>query len=236
MKCSEALEQMLVAEPSELRGGAHSALARHVAGCPRCVAVAARIAGDTELLASALAADAVDEERRSAGVRVARSGMHRVRGVRFLQAGLAAAALALVSLPFVEREQGAAVQEPAVDAVDAPQGVVAPSANPVAGSSSTPSTSPAARTAMSTTAGQALDLGRDISRDLRPYEPVRFAAVPQPVVSLAASDPAAGDPVPATDPPSGLPHQHVTVVPEAGERALVARTSDPRITVVWLYR
>ena len=91
MTCEHALELMLEADPAELSGGGDSPLAAHIAGCGRCAAVAAALAGelaelDDELAAFAAAGDAdAAADRALAAIRsAARSGgpdVGRVRAV-----------------------------------------------------------------------------------------------------------------------------------------------------------
>lgn len=55
MNCDTALDRMLEAEPSELRGDTGSTLGRHLAGCPRCRRVAGVLATAMESLDTTLA-------------------------------------------------------------------------------------------------------------------------------------------------------------------------------------
>ena len=55
MTCDEALDRMLEADPAELRGEAETGLARHIAGCHRCRAVAAAMLEETAAVDDALA-------------------------------------------------------------------------------------------------------------------------------------------------------------------------------------
>lgn len=52
--CDDALQALLEAEPSELRGEGESALAAHVRTCPRCAAVAGELVAGEGALARAL--------------------------------------------------------------------------------------------------------------------------------------------------------------------------------------
>lgn len=54
MRCETALERMLEAEPAELRGEVDTEMARHIAGCARCGAVAAAMLAEANALDAAL--------------------------------------------------------------------------------------------------------------------------------------------------------------------------------------
>lgn len=54
MRCDEALERMLEAEPAELRGETDTELAAHIAGCDRCAAVAAAMLEEADVVDAAL--------------------------------------------------------------------------------------------------------------------------------------------------------------------------------------
>ncbi|HEX6314895.1 MAG TPA: hypothetical protein VFZ73_08550 [Gemmatimonadaceae bacterium] len=66
MTCDTALELLLDAEPSELDGRDATLLGMHLRGCARCGRVAARVVGDTRLLAHAMSAAPVRHVRRRA--------------------------------------------------------------------------------------------------------------------------------------------------------------------------
>jgi hypothetical protein len=56
VNCRRALDEMLTADPSALRGTPGGDLARHLAGCPRCAAVADALAAETRALEAGLRA------------------------------------------------------------------------------------------------------------------------------------------------------------------------------------
>ncbi len=66
MMCEMALQEMLIAEPAELRGGGATPLERHLAECERCGAVASAIVAGTASAGHMLG------ERRSARRRTRR--------------------------------------------------------------------------------------------------------------------------------------------------------------------
>ncbi|MGE0439962.1 MAG: hypothetical protein AB7S39_05685 [Gemmatimonadales bacterium] len=117
MNCRDAREQLLDAEPADLRAGSDRPLAGHLVACERCRAIADGILDQTAALATGLgsltprveAATAI----RAAGAEAAR---RRRQGFRLTVAGLAAAAavvLVAISLrPATSPPPGPAVQSP----------------------------------------------------------------------------------------------------------------------------
>jgi hypothetical protein len=222
MRCHEALERLLVADDDELAGESSSSLGVHVAGCGRCGAVAARLRQDTSAIAMAVARDDARDlaRRRSPSIPA---------WTRMLPLGVAAGVAALML-----RTPGTADDAPVRDPAPA---VAGPSTSDVAPSpaSDEPAPPPVATSRAARTPRAAADLGRDVSRDLRPFEPVRLGGHDAVSAGPVTNRQVIVDAVEVEN-AARAPGQHVSVVPPAGERALVARTSDPRITVVWLYR
>jgi hypothetical protein len=71
MSCTDARDALLVAEPSELRGGGDSPLAAHLESCIACRAMAARLSRDLGRLRSAVVqASNVRRRRRRAALMV----------------------------------------------------------------------------------------------------------------------------------------------------------------------
>ena len=86
MNCNEARQALLDAEPAELSGTGDSELARHLAGCAECSALARAVLEDLRVMDTAL--------QQMATTRPARRAAPRQRPVRWLAAGLAVAAVA----------------------------------------------------------------------------------------------------------------------------------------------
>ena len=131
MNCTTALETMLDAEPVELSGLGTGALARHVATCARCHAVAQQLAADTRLL--------------TASIPIRTSRTHRSIAtwsrISLVPAGLIAALLLVIA-------RGApddSVELPSV-AVPSPVAATVPASAPSASTVITPVRSPAMRT------------------------------------------------------------------------------------------
>jgi anti-sigma factor RsiW len=95
MNCTEARELLLDAEPAELDGAGPSELARHLAGCPECAALARVILDDMQAMDAAL--------NRLATTKRPQRAVPRRPAVRWLAAGLAAAAV-LTGILLARRE------------------------------------------------------------------------------------------------------------------------------------
>ncbi len=94
MKCTDARDAILIADPSELSGEASTELSRHLRDCAACAAAAATIVEHTEALRRAL--DASAPSRGPAVVLRRTSGRRR----RWLVAAPALAAAGLAALLF----------------------------------------------------------------------------------------------------------------------------------------
>lgn len=94
MKCSDARDAMLIADPSELLGETPTALSQHIRDCTACAAAAATIVEHTETLRRAL--DAGAPSRPPAVILRRPSGRRR----RWLVAAPALAAAGLAALLF----------------------------------------------------------------------------------------------------------------------------------------
>ena len=104
MKCADAVELILEADPPELRGKGESDLARHIRTCPKCRAVAQVVLEEEQVLAREMveAVPLQDMERiLDLGLAPEPGVGHKLRG-RFRKAGYAliplAAAAALVGV------------------------------------------------------------------------------------------------------------------------------------------
>lgn len=233
MNCDLVLERMLAADLNHRAFEADPALARHLDGCVRCRSVVSALRSDTTALATAVAA------RRAVPV----GGSTRRAWGAGLAPRFAAAAVALsVGLGWWFTTD----KEPAADEfVVAPAVVrdVAPWASTELAMTGVPLTgtgAPSRRAskprgvriapAIGTEDFDAVPLlGREIGQEVKAFvvAGVSVTSVRSvPVMALAF------DPVNFAD-SSRSPE--ITVTPASGTRALVARTSDPRITVIWLY-
>lgn len=233
MTCTVVLEQILDADLEALEGRGGSDVAVHVRGCPRCAAVARQLLADTRSLA--VAAQPASMMRGRARER---AGLLAPPAVR-LAVGIAAAALIAV----VWRGVGAGASAP-------PAPTLALGAAPIASASratsvSSPATLPAPRAVNPMAAERQRSAATHRSREDigRPFPPAarvvaaRVEAAPVAVpVRLRAG-------LPST--PAGTyraaPRGHaargadVAVDPMPGTQAMVMRTADPAVTVVWLY-
>lgn len=106
MTCDVALEQMLEADPEHLLPGGTSALADHLAGCPRCRAVADELTAGTALLAARLDRVPVESTVDASLLAVrSRRRLARRRPMRAVLWPLAAAAV-LTVLVVADRARG----------------------------------------------------------------------------------------------------------------------------------
>lgn len=95
MNCSEAREALLEADPAELSGAGSSELARHLAACADCAAMARAILEDMQAMDAAL--------QQLATTPAARRAAPRRRPMRWLAAGVAVAA-AVTGVLLVRRQ------------------------------------------------------------------------------------------------------------------------------------
>lgn len=216
MKCTEILELMLDVAPDELAGRGDSPLATHVRECARCRALADRLLADTRALAKAV------ESRAPRAVPRARRIPRTLIGGGALVTTLAAAALVL------------AVLQRGKDTGTAPAVKAEPIAVPgVAAAESTPAVANARQTVAHDSsvlpAGKSGQYAPVNSSALVPIKPQQYAVAlpvqPTPLIASPAHQPE-GDAHSQSD---------ITVTPSFGLRAAVMRTSNPNITVVWLY-
>ncbi len=121
MNCQPWLDQMLEAEPEELRGRGESPLAGHIRSCEACRTRAALLVRSAELLDRSLAAEAASPPLPR------RSRLHHYGAIRVVLPLAAAAVLALVFFAPDRRRMpipAASVAEapPAVPSVTPPPG------------------------------------------------------------------------------------------------------------------
>jgi hypothetical protein len=107
MTCSNAREEMLVAERSTLRGTGESDLARHIGECESCRRLAAAIEHETASLAAAIAL------RDPATADVRSMGRHRTRNAILVTALPIAATIAMAAVLLHRDEAGSRVHAPA---------------------------------------------------------------------------------------------------------------------------
>ena len=224
MNCHDALERLLVADLRADGSVEDSALRGHLGHCAQCGAVAAQLRSDTRVLAAAVAAS-----------RQVRSPVAVPRRHWFAWPTLAMATIAVFVVARLRPtgESGVMEATPATVALsNAPAPSVQTAARPRPGSQSQPKV---ARRA--TPRGQTLEtprvvasaLGNDLRSAITPFTATPF--VPERTIVAAA----------AIETPQPINHADAarvpvfSVDPKVGARAMVARTADPKITVVWLY-
>lgn len=218
MTCREALVAMLGADPWELTGTGDSPMARHIAGCARCAAVAARLASESRLLGSWVAGRGSSVAARGSGVvgRGSRESAPRRRAA-WRPGGAFAGTLALAAMVLLgvvmRRPENRAVAS--VERSPAPIAGAGPSAPPVAVEDSSPLRGAPRRTRASA------------------HAVVTRASIPVSRFPI----PDQSKPVPIRARPIAAMNHMATVAvePSAGQRAAVIRTSNPSVTVVWLY-
>ncbi|MBI4546125.1 MAG: hypothetical protein HY703_13075 [Gemmatimonadetes bacterium] len=121
MKCESALDQLLEAEPAELRGEGDSDLAAHVRACPRCRAVTERLLLEQDSLGQLLTSlrPARDAEQALARTLDAARAPQLARGLRTWAALPLAAAAALAALLLLRRQDAGQLAEPLLQAAAA---------------------------------------------------------------------------------------------------------------------
>ena len=221
MSCAQMLDLMLEADPAELAGQGGSVLAGHVRECGRCRAVTRQILADTRLLESALA---VDVARRTGSELLVPSSQFLVPSSNrtLLPWGLVALAAAAAAIAVLS----------GVDTVDrrSPPRVVR-SAAVEAAKPTPPQTRGAPEDVMASrrTARTRTPVGRAARRAVAiPVAPVAFpVAVAIEPARFALSN--------AEDEPSVRAEGIASADAAPAKRVAVLRTSDPTITVYWLY-
>lgn len=209
MTCTEILERLLSADAAELAGGGDSAVAEHVRHCVRCRAVAERLMLETSALALAMA-------ERGAHVRV-RHPRRPVPGLT-LAPLFAMAVLAMVlwrsGIESVTRH----VPVPATARLATP----ATTDSEVVPAAATVSRATAESAKPRIVAAQSRRSARPIGARAYPAAQAFAVSAVQPTrVEVGVSDRSLG--------------AELSVTPAAGGRAVVMRTSNPAVTVVWLY-
>lgn len=197
MRCQEAAELILEAEPAELAGEGDSPLADHLRVCGRCARVGTRLLEGGRVLGDVVGDVVGHREARSAGAG---------RGMRGVEEALA---------EFEARLGAAGLEGPGVNEDREGAGGAA-GAEPVVGDGGVRRLHPGWRRVAAVAAP--LAAAASLALLLAPWrggsgeEPL-----PLPVMKLAERTPAAD------------------VVVPAGRDAVLFRTSNPKITVVWIY-
>lgn len=214
MSCAQMLDLMLEADPAELAGRGHSALAGHLRECGRCRAVARQIVADTRLLESALA---VDVQRRPRAIERATRAPSSVRRL-----GIAAVAAATAAIAVLR----------GVDTVDqrSPSRVVH-SAAAQAAEPTPPQTGGAAQDVMASR--RTARTRTPVTRAAREAAAIPVAPVAFPVA--VAIEPARFALSNAEDERPVRAEAIASADAAPGKRVAVLRTSDPTVTVYWLY-
>lgn len=183
MRCREAAEFLLEAEPAELAGVGDSALAAHLRGCARCAAVGARLLEGERVLGEVLRVGVAGGERRA------------MRGVE--------EALAEFEARVAVVEEGMAGD---------------------GGGRRPPLHQPHSRWRRAAMVAVPLAVAASLALMLAPWwgsvsQWRRDATVPLPVSALRLAEGAS----------------LTEVVVPAGHDAVLFRTSNPKITIVWIY-
>ena len=224
MTCHDALERLLVADLSTDGSVDDPVLNSHLKHCAQCSAVASQLRSDTRLLAAAVVSP-----------RELRSPVGAPRRLSFALPVLAVAAIAVFVVARSRPSDGSgtlvatSVAGAVADASERPtqtaegaRGVSQPSPN-------VPRGVPSAERTLKTPRVVDASLGDDLRRAITPFTATPF--VPERTIVAAA----------AIETPQPINHADAarvpvfSVDPKVGARAMVARTADPRITVVWLY-
>lgn len=222
MTCHDALERLLVVDFGADGSVDDPELQRHLGRCAQCMTVAAQLRSDTGMLAAAVASP---RERRSP--------VAVPRRLWFAWPAVAMAAIAVFAVartrPSGEIGRVVATSVLVADTTaPLPRSAVGqPRVSDPAPSASRRRTS--GRRAQDTPQVVATPLGNDLRGSITPFTATPF--VPERTIVAAA----------AIEAPQPINHADAaraplfTVDPMVGTRAMVARTADPFITVVWLY-
>lgn len=211
MTCDTMLQQMLDADLDVLAGRGDSPLARHLHECARCQAVAATLERETRALAAAAARPAARHPALSSlySPRLRTAAVLTVAVVVIVMASRMGISVAPVS---VEDVRSTTSEGPAAR-IDVPPMTIASTLKRDYAAAQPPGTPNASLVSTSTA----------VTPTSFEFAPV--AATPMPLVGADDVAPAAmaGD------------STGVIVAPAPGQRVAVLRTSDPKITVVWIY-
>ena len=236
MICASMIDRMLEVDLDELTGGGSSPLGTHLRECARCRAMAAQIVHQTRELGRLPGRSTMRIAPRTATIG---------RVPRYAAVGIAAATLVLLGrdvgrLGPPSRDSDATHTNVAVASAVTPGDMsIAPPATPrasVAGRArSDRLPAPSSQTSVSATREHPIvDLGRSI-----PISPASasevMAVTTEPVVVAAVPRVDPVSPARLDPPPIPSLGSRVAVDPPAGTRANIIRTTNPAVTVVWLY-
>jgi len=207
--CAEMFERMLEADLSELRLDAASPLAAHLRTCTRCRSIAARVRHDTSLLATA----------------VARRHARRNSAVRRYAAVAVAASLCVVLARSWPTADQARVLVTMRGAVVAAADTISADDAPPSSVRTVPATSLRAHVAKQRSAPPAIaTTGGAVTNPVRPQRlAVAVAERPRSIAAIRLQE--------TPDTPLG---STVSADPTDRKRAIIIRTANPAITVVWL--
>jgi hypothetical protein len=212
--CDTALEQMLEAAPAELRGEADTDLARHIAGCRRCAAVAAAMVEELEAVDDALAEHATSGPTLAAESALAADAGAAGREADPYAAADAAADAALAAIRQDETRDIVSLDRRRRTAPDGAR----------------PDRAPAAAHAPTGPAPP----GSSRRWPRAAWVPLAAAAALAAVLVFNQDDPFSG-PTDITSPPEPTLEPRVAVTPPADKGAAIMETENPNITIVWLY-
>jgi hypothetical protein len=229
VNCTAMLDQMLDADLHVLDGNGDSELARHLRHCVRCRSVASQLTHDTRWLAQAVASTRTTIN--SGALRQRRTPRYRRRVV--VAAGIAA----VLSLIVLREQDRKSVPDDSSRRVAVSPIVTRQPIQPVERPAPAAATRSVNRTAVrpsrpapATHSASADDVRRASA----------IAAVPAPMAQRTVVKPVglpvAVAPVRLDTPTETSLGTSVAVDPPAGTRANIIRTSNPTITVVWLYQ
>jgi hypothetical protein len=222
MNCNDALGRLLVTDLGMDGSVDDPALQNHLGHCAQCATVAAQLRSDTQMLAAAVVAP-----------RVRRAPVAVPPRLWFALPTLAMAAVAVFVMARSNSSEGSgtAVATQMV-AADAPVPSTGTADGTIGASPSRPGPSrgvTSRRRVQDTLRVVTAVLGDDLRSAITPFNATPF--VPERTIVVAA----------AIETPQPINHADAarvpvfSVDPMVGTRAMVARTADPRITVVWLY-
>jgi hypothetical protein len=225
MTCGAMLQQLLEADLGTLDGRGDSPLARHLRQCKRCRAVARVLSSESRALALALPAR--EPSRRPVHHRVTRLLLTPQAGVIAVAAAilLYASHLGVDVGPVPVRNVSATIAPPPAARIDAPpmpSGAANRHPRRVADSRSAAVGAPDA------------SLGSLIA-PAAPITPTAFVTSPVTATAVVGSQAGRESDRSSSILTAGDAAFPVVVEPPAGVRAAVLRTSNPNITVVWLY-
>lgn len=233
MTCTSMTDRMLEADLGELAGDGSSPLSSHLRECARCRAVAAQIVRDTRELGRLIT------RPTTRAVEVAARRQRVVRWSRSAPLGVAAAAVILIPLGWSRIDRASRDAGPASASAALPRAATPARAEVTARTPALEPTSSARPLRVSRSSRA--DRARHRTKPGRSATAVRATtstaqAVTTPPIVVAAVDRAIPVEPVRLDPSAPLSlGTGVAVDPPPGTRVDIIRTSNPSVTVVWLY-